>query len=67
MSNITNTLSRIRYTEDINKLRYSIPLLQRFSDKEIELLYDAFSDSYAAGWLILTEETITEFAASLER
>lgn len=65
MSNLTDAL-KVQYPHDVAELRRAIPLLQRFSDVEIEKLYDAFSDTHAAGWLCLSEETVESFKHWLE-
>ena len=65
MSNLSDAL-RVEHPDDVAKLRAQIPILYRFSDIEIEKLWDDFSDSYAAGWLFVQEETIESFKAWLE-
>ena len=65
MSNLFDAL-KVERPADIQKLRASIPLLQRFGDVEIEKLYERFSDSYCAGWLIVDEEMVQHFASWLE-
>jgi hypothetical protein len=67
MSNLFDALSASEdHRSDIQELRGRIPLLQRFSDLEIERLYDRYSDSYCAGWLILDDRSIDDFASWLE-
>jgi hypothetical protein len=67
MNNIVKSLSS-EYSEDVARLKAEIPVLSsmRMSDAEVEILYRAFSHTYAAGWLTLGEEFITEFRQWLE-
>lgn len=67
MSNIRNTLKPSAYYEsDVQELKSKIPLLQSYSDKDVELLYEAYSDTYSAGWLMVDEESIADFSSWLE-
>lgn len=60
MSNISKALT-VAHPEDVAELRSRISLLYGFSDIQIERLYDAFSGSRCAGWLIVDESTMKEF------
>jgi hypothetical protein len=66
MSNITKSLA-VRYPDDVAELRASISLLQRFTDVEIDRLYERYSDTYCAGWLILSPDIIEDFAQWLTK
>jgi hypothetical protein len=65
MSNLSNAL-KTKYPEDIGRIKASIPFLVRFTDKEIEYIYESFSDSYAAQWLTISEESMRDFIEWLE-
>lgn len=60
MSNLSDCLQS-EYSGDIAKIREATPLLFRFSDLEIERLWDRFSDSRCAGWLMVYDETLRDF------
>lgn len=66
MSNLSDALKVSENYHNIQRLRAEIPLMQRFSDLEIERLYERFSDSYCAGWLIVNDEMIKAFTLWLE-
>jgi len=66
MSNLFEAL-KVEYPHDIAVIRSAHPILSRLSDLEVERLWDRFSDSYAAGWLIVTEETMDQFRSWLRR
>ena len=55
-----------RYPEDIEKIRNLTPFLMRFSDIEIEKLWEDYSDSMCAGWLTVDKEQIIMFHNWLE-
>ena len=44
----------------------SLPVSLRFSNKEIEIIWDSFSDVYCANWLIVSESTLRDFKNWLE-
>lgn len=64
--NLFETL-KPEYPEDVARIRMAVPILGRFSDTEIEKLYQAFSRTYAAGWLGADEENIANFALWLSQ
>ena len=70
MNNIVRVLSVGDDAQDIQRIRTSIKdrfsLITRFSDLEIKLLWEGFSDSMCAGWLIVHEETLNQFVSWLE-
>lgn len=50
---------------DVKKLKEHIPELFMASDYMIYRMYSDFSDTYAASWLIIDEETIESFRSWL--
>jgi hypothetical protein len=63
VSNIGDAL-KVEHLFDVDEIRNNFHLC--YSDYEIEKLWEAFSDTYAAGWLIVDEETLQNFRGWLE-
>lgn len=61
MSNLVNALTP-QYPEKISTIRVMHPILARFSDCEIGRIWEVFSDSRCASWLIPDGENLTDFA-----
>ncbi len=65
MSNLSRILTP-RFPNDVARVRLEIPNFLRLSDKEVELLWEAFSDERAAQWMFVDAETLKEFKQWLE-
>lgn len=61
MNNIIRVLTPRTSPNEIQRIRAAVPILHRFSDLEIEKLWEAFSDNVCAGWLIVNDETLGQF------
>lgn len=61
MNSYENSKSLHHHEGDIAELRKAIPELERFNDRQIEIMYGDYSDTYAASWLALDEDTIESF------
>lgn len=59
--NLFETL-KPEHPEDVARIRLAVPILGRFTDTEVDKLYQSFSRTYAASWLNATEENIANFA-----
>ena len=51
----------VQFPSDVATLKQCIPQLRGLSNSTVEELYSDFSDGWAAGWLILDDETIENF------
>jgi len=60
MSNLVDAF-KVQYPEDVEKIKQSNPILAAFSGVEIERLWERFSDTYCAGFLIVSEESLANF------
>lgn len=55
----------IEFPQDVATLRSAIPELAHLPDFAIQAYYEAYSDTYAAGWLIVDAERIDSFRSWL--
>lgn len=55
-------MEKIRYPEDISKLKSEIPEIANLSDSDVYELYSSFSEEFrSASWLILNDDFIQDF------
>lgn len=58
----------VDYPEDVAWLKRSVPVLSTLSDEAVEALYGEWSEEFwCAGWLIMDDGTIGEFAGWLSK
>ena len=60
MNNLFKHLTA-EHLDDVVRIRLTTPIIRRFSEVEVEHLWEAFSKEYDAGWLGVTAETLTQF------
>lgn len=61
MNNAILKAVALRSPEDIKKIQEAVPLLQRFTPLEIELIWRTFSRDVGSSYLIVHEETLEQF------
>ena len=65
MSNLSKAL-RVEFPDDVEQIRKIHTGLNRFSDIEVEMLWQRFSRSRCAGWLGVDTTTSDDFYSWLE-
>ena len=56
----------VNFPDDVSRLKEQIPQIAIIPDSLVEKMYADFSDTYAAGWLIVDDESINDFRRWLE-
>jgi hypothetical protein len=59
-------LLQSKYPKDVAEIRAAVPMLCRFSDIEIEHMWEQFSGDFCASWLIVSQEGLDSFKEWLE-
>lgn len=55
------TQGEIRYPGDVHAIRTYLPEFDHLSDFQVQAVYEEYSDTYAAGWLMVDQESLQNF------